>query len=114
MLNGDPQDGLDAAARARRGYQGDWHPVLAAVEGPSGTWTMTAPDGRAYAVIVLLELGGERGYRVVTWAEQSEDRRLVGYRTTLQAASWIAHRRYLAAHGSSGFAPNPWPAPPAR
>ena len=54
VINADPQDGLDAAERARSGYRGEWHPLLAAVEGPVGTWTMTAPDGSPYGIIRLL------------------------------------------------------------
>jgi hypothetical protein len=99
VINADPQDGLDAAERARSGYRGEWHPLLAAVEGPVGTWTMTTPDGSAYGIIRLLELGGEQGYRAVTWAERSADRQLVGYYRTLRAAAMAAHRRYLASHG---------------
>jgi len=99
VINADPQDGLDAAERARSGYRGEWHPLLAAVEGPVGTWVMTAPDGARYGIIRQLELGGERGYRAVTWAEASHERQLVGYYRTLRAAAMAAHRRYLASHG---------------
>ncbi|TPX03918.1 hypothetical protein FJ656_14580 [Schumannella luteola] len=60
---------------------------------------MTAPDGRPYGVIRLLELGGERGYRAVTWAEDSGDRELIGYFRSLRAAAMAAHRRFLASHG---------------
>jgi len=105
VINADPQDGLDAAERARSGYRGEWHPLLAAVEGPVGTWTMTAPDGSPYSVIRLLELGGEQGYRAVTWAERSDERQLVGYYRTLRAAAMAAHRRYLASHGPRQHGP---------
>jgi hypothetical protein len=60
---------------------------------------MTAPDGSPYGIIRLLELGGEQGYRAVTWAEQSADRQLVGYYRSLRAAAMAAHRRYLSGHG---------------
>jgi len=103
VVNGDPQDGLDAAHRARAGYRGEWHPLLAAVEGPVGTWTMTAPDGGRYAVIRMLRIGGETGYRAVTWAERSPDRQLIGYYRPLRAAAAAAHRRYLAGHGPRGL-----------
>jgi hypothetical protein len=99
VINADPQDGLDAAERARSGYRGEWHPLLAAVEGPVGTWVMTAPDGARYGIIRQLELGGERGYRAVTWAEASHERQLIGYYRTLRAAAMATHRRYLASHG---------------
>lgn len=105
VVNGDPQDGLDAAGRARSGYRGEWHPLLAAIEGPAGTWTMTAPDGGRYGVIRMLQLGGETGYRAVTWAERSADRELIGYYRTLRAAATATHRRYLSRHGPRGLPP---------
>lgn len=105
VINADVQDGLDAAQRARAGYRGEWHPLLAAEEDPVGTWTMRSPDGAPYGVIRLLEIGGERGYRAVTWAERSEDRELVGYYRTLRAAAMAAHRRHLASHGPRSRAP---------
>jgi hypothetical protein len=103
VINADPKDGLDAEERARSGYRGEWHPLLAAVEGPAGTWTMRAPDGAPYGVIRALELGGERGYRAVTWAVESRDRQLIGYYRTLRAAAMATHRRYLAGHGPRGL-----------
>ena len=59
---------------------------------------MMAQYGRCYGVIRLLEVGGERGYRAVTWAEQSRDRELIGYFRTLRAAAAAAHTRYLETH----------------
>ena len=38
-------------------------------------------------IIRLISVGGEHGYRAVTWAERSEDRRLIGYYRTLRAAA---------------------------
>lgn len=103
------RDARDAQARARGGYSGSWHPILAAVEVEVGTWQMVAQYGRVYAIVRLLEIGGERGYRVVTWAERSEDRNLVGYYRTLRAAAERAHGHFVKSHGSDGFAPAPWP-----
>lgn len=88
-----------------------WHPVLAAVEVEPGTWVMHAPDGRPYGVVRALEIGGERGYRAVTWHEDPARRELVGYYRTLFAATRAAHSVYLRGHGPAGFAPDPWPAP---
>lgn len=99
------QDAHDARRRAGSGYAPGWHPVLAAVEVDVGVWHMTAPNGRVYAIVRMLELGGERGYRAVTWAERSQDRRLIGYRRTLRAATEAAHRAYLDAHGPAGLQP---------
>lgn len=73
----------------------DWHPILNAVEHEPGVWTLTAQTG-PYAVIRLLTIGGELGYRAVTYREP---RQLVGYYRTLSAACRAAHRHYLSEHG---------------
>jgi hypothetical protein len=102
------QDGVDARGRAAVDYRPDWHPLLAAVETSPGEWVMVAQHEVRYAVIRLLELGGERGYRVVTWAERSEDRRLIGYYRTLRAAAMAGHLAFVRSHSRDGFAPRPW------
>lgn len=84
-----------------------WHPIMAAHEYAAGEWLMIDPSAKPYAVVRALEVGGERGYRVVTWAERSEDRQLVGYWQTLRAACAAAHRHYLAQHGPGDFAGYP-------
>jgi hypothetical protein len=94
-VNGDPQDGLDAADRARSGFAPGWHPILAAVEQHPGEWWMTAQYGDPYAVVRFLRRGAELGYRSVTWAESSADRELIGYYRTLRAATFWAHRHWL-------------------
>ncbi|TPW71665.1 hypothetical protein [Schumannella sp. 10F1B-5-1] len=100
-VNSDPQDGVDAAARARRGYSADWHPVLSADEVEPGTWVMRS-QVRDYAIIRMLRIGDEVGYRAVTWAERSADRRLVGYYRSLRAACAAAHQVFLAGHARAG------------
>ena len=102
------QDGVDARVRASVEYRPGWHPLLATVEVSPGEWMMVAQDGARYAVIVLLELGGERGYRVVSWAEQSRDRRLIGYFRSLRAAAMAGHLAFVRSHAPDGFAPSPW------
>lgn len=72
-----------------------WHPLLAAVEYEPGQWTLTGQLG-PYAVVRLLEVGGELGYRAVT---HSEPRQLIGYYRTLRAACEAAHAAYVRAHG---------------
>ena len=94
-INGDPRDGLDAADRARTGYAPGWHPILSAVEQRPGEWWMTTQYGAPYAVVRLLRVGGEQGYRAVTWAERSDERALIGYFRTLRAATFWAHRHWL-------------------
>jgi hypothetical protein len=94
------QDAVDAYAR--RPPTADWHPVLAAVEDEPGTWRMVDPMGRCYGVVRLITLGDERGYRAVTWAERSADRRLIGYYRTLRAATAAAHGHFVRSHGVQG------------
>jgi hypothetical protein len=96
----ESKDAPAAFRRAQDGFLRDWHPLLAAVEVRAGEWHMLSPAGERYAVIVALEIGGERGYRVVTGEEHS--RRLIGYYRSLRAAAMQAHRRWLDAHARAG------------
>lgn len=84
-----------------------WHPILAAHEYAPGEWILVDPSARPYAVVRAIEVGSERGYRAVTWAAESAERRLIGYWSTLKAACAGAHRAYLAAHGPGDFAGYP-------
>lgn len=56
---------------------------------------MITQHGTTYAIVRLLRVGGELGYRSVTWAEASADRELIGYFRTLRAATFWAHRHWL-------------------
>lgn len=96
------QDHLDALARARLTYSRGWHPLLSAVETEPGVWLMVAQFGEPYAIIRLIEIGKERGYRAVTATEKRADRELVGYYTTLRAATAAAHARWIRMHGTLG------------
>lgn len=73
-----------------------WHPILAARECEPGRWVMFDTMDRPYAVIQLVDVGGERGYRAVTYAVQSADRELVGYYRTLMAAVKAAHMHFVS------------------
>jgi hypothetical protein len=72
-----------------------WHAILGAVEVEPGQWQLVAQTG-PYALVRLLQVGGESGYRVVT---HTEPRELVGYYRTLRAACAAAHTAYLRTHG---------------
>lgn len=72
-----------------------WHPLLAAVEIEPGVWQLTSQTG-PYAIVRLLEIAGERGYRATTY---DEPRILIGYRRTLRGACEAAHRHWLRRHG---------------
>ncbi len=96
------QDGRDAVARAQAGYQDGWHPILAAAETAPGEWLMVPQHGDPYAIVRLITRGGEPGYRAVTWALDSGDRRLIGYYRTLRAATFAAHSGWIAGHARPG------------
>lgn len=102
--------GFDVLRRVVRMYvRVMWDPILAAHELSPGVWTMIDTMGHRYAVIRFLELNGECGYRAVTWAEESSDRRLIGYFRSLRGACAAAHEVFIRSHAPGGFAPNPWP-----
>lgn len=97
------QDAVDAyARRAPDARPPTWHPILAAVEPEPGTWELRDQYARCYGVVRLLRIGGEAGYRAVTWAPESRDRALIGYYRTLRAAAAAAHRRWLDGHAEAG------------
>ncbi|WP_167044205.1 hypothetical protein [Salinibacterium sp. ZJ454] len=102
------QDAVDARARAAKNPTPNWHPILAAVETEPGQWQMVGDGHGPYAIVKLIRIGDEAGYRAVTWAPAAEDRQLIGYYRTLRAACEAAHRVFIASHGPNGFAPNPW------
>jgi len=84
--------------------RGDWHPILAAVEGPTGTWRMIAPDGSQYGTIEIRRVmnGDDVRYRVVRRGE------VLGWATTLREACQRVHRVYIDAHGPRGGAVADW------
>nr|WP_169582825.1 hypothetical protein [Microbacterium thalassium] len=90
---------LDASAGGSEApHVADWHPILAAVEGPTGVWRMVAPDGREYGRIELRRVtnGARVRYKTVWRGE------VLGWAATLREACWRLHGAYLAAHGPSG------------
>lgn len=84
-----------------------WHPVDAAHEFAPAQWIMVDPMGVPYAIVRELEVCGEHGYRAVTWAPRSEDRRLIGYWRTREAACKAAHNTYVRSRGPGEFAGYP-------
>ncbi|AWB89162.1 hypothetical protein [Homoserinimonas hongtaonis] len=93
-----PQDAFDTAARRASNPSTAWHPILAAVETEPGRWYMVDATNKCYGIIRFLAING---YRVVTWAERSEDRRLIGYYTSLKAAAVATHHLFVRSHGQS-------------
>lgn len=98
----------------------DWHPILAAVEGPTGTWRLVDPQGREYGRVELRRVRTRRAdaappasdavipqpehvarYRAV-WGDE-----LLGWATTLRHACERVHGAYVRAHGPVPFAGYP-------
>jgi hypothetical protein len=73
-----------------------WHPMQAIVEPAPGVWEMHDSSDELYAVLRLLSIGGELGYRGVS--VRDEERALVGYYTTLRAAAEATHASFIADH----------------
>lgn len=94
----DSRDGDAAADRARASYAVAWHPLLAAREVEPGLWYMVAQYERCYAIIRMLAIGDENGYRAVTWEADPQQRVLVGYFRSLRAATEAAHAHYIRNH----------------
>ena len=80
----------------------DWHPILNAIEVAGVEWWMPDPLGEPYAVVKLVEVQGERGYRVVTYAPASVDRPLIGYYGNLRAATHGSNLWFVQSQGWNG------------
>lgn len=60
-----------------------------------GQWIMEDSYQRPYAVITFVKRGGELGYRVQTWAQESDGRKIVGYFTSLRGAASAVHGMWI-------------------
>lgn len=82
----------------------DWHPIMAAVEGPTGVWRMVDPMGHDYGRVELRRVmnGAELRYRAI-WRGD-----VLGWSTTLREACYRVHMAFLAAHGPSGEPKAEW------
>jgi hypothetical protein len=96
------RDGVAAVSRALSTYRTGWHPMNSAVEVEPGEWWLVAQYGDRYAIVRLLEIGGERGYRVVTGEASPADRVLIGYFRSLRAATERGHKHWLARQSRPG------------
>lgn len=57
-------------------------------------WILSSQRG-PYALVRLLEIHGERGYRATTY---EQPRQLIGYRRTLRSACEATHRASVRQH----------------
>ncbi|MDF2578480.1 MAG: hypothetical protein K0S49_59 [Microbacterium sp.] len=82
----------------------DWHPIMAAVEGPTGVWRMVDPMGLEYGWIELRRVmnGTELRYKAI-WRGD-----VLGWSTTLRDACYRVHMAFLAAHGPGGAPAADW------
>ena len=80
-----------------------WHPILAAREGPTGTWHMVDALDHVYGTIEIRRVmnGAEVRYRCSFRGE------VIGWATTLLDATERVHRAFIAAHGPAPFAGYP-------
>lgn len=76
----------------------DWHPILCAVEGPTGTWRMVDAQGRAYGHIEIRRImnGTDVRYKTVYRGE------VIGWATSLRVACERVHGAFVRAHGPGG------------
>jgi hypothetical protein len=82
---------------------GEWHPILAAVEGPTGVWRMIDPQGREYGRVEIRRVmgGSDTRYKAVSRGE------VLGWATTLREACERVHGAYVRSHGPVPFAGYP-------
>ena len=76
----------------------DWHPILAAVEGPAGAWRMVDPQGREYGTIEIRRVsdGAAVRYRCTVGGD------VIGWASTLREGAYRVHAAFLASHGPGG------------
>lgn len=74
-----------------------WHPLLAAQEGPTGTWSLVDGFDRLYGTIELRRLNAtEVRYRASFRGE------VIGWSSTLRLACERVHGEFLSNHGPDG------------
>ena len=86
-----------AGGRTLVAEQSRWHPLLAAREGPTGTWSLLDAFDRVYGTIELRRVSAtDLRYRVSFRGE------LIGWSTTLRIACERLHAEFLRNHGPNG------------
>lgn len=82
----------------------DWHPIMAAVEGPPGTWRMIDPQGREYGRVEIRRV--DTG-RVIAYRAERKDV-VLGWATSLRLACFKIHENMLASLAPAGGAVADW------
>lgn len=82
----------------------NWHPILAAVEGPTGTWRMVDPHGHEYGRVEIRRLptGDHVLYKAIHAGE------LIGWATTLRVACLKVHLAFLSSLRPGGAPAADW------
>lgn len=83
---------------------GRWHPILAAVEGPTGMWRILDGFGHEYGRVELRRVNGGADARYKAYLRGDH----IGWATTLRTACERIHAAYLLQHGPGGGAIADW------
>jgi len=83
---------------------GEWHPVLAAVEGPTGVWRMVDPQGHEYGRIEIRRV--MNGQQVMYKAIHRGD--VIGWAHTLRLACYKVHMAFLGSMRPGGAPAADW------
>lgn len=75
-----------------------WHPILAAAEGPTGTWRMLDGSGKQYGTIEIRRVmnNTDTRYRVTFRGE------VIGWATSLRQACEQVHKAFVRGLGPGG------------
>lgn len=84
-----------------------WHPLVDAVEGPTGAWHLVDSSGARIGRIELRRVmnGSDLRYRVEFRGE------VIGWATTLRTACERLNQTFVRTHGPSGGAVASWEGP---
>lgn len=81
-----------------------WHPILDAVEGPTGAWRLMDASGSRVGTIELRRVmnGSDVRYRVEFRGD------VIGWATSLRTACERLNQAFVGTHGPSGGAVASW------
>ncbi len=82
----------------------EWHPIMAAVEGPPGVWRMVDPQGREYGRVEIRCVDG--GRRIAYRGERGAG--ILGWASSLRLACVTVHGDMLASLAPAGGAVAGW------
>jgi len=88
-----------------------WHPIMLVREYRPGQWAVVDSFERAFALIDIVRISGEVGYKVTTCALEPSDRKVIGYYTTLWKSAEHVYGLWVGRNTPHGPPNNgsPWP-----